>query len=85
MDDHGVYKVDDKPVYKEFYKIILAIHKDQFQPAQKCLDRARKMDETELTALMRESYNRAYKTVITMQQLAELEEVINFTHFNRHL
>ena len=43
-----------------FYRAVLAIHMDQFQLAQQCIDNARDILDTELTAMAGESYQRAY-------------------------
>lgn len=36
------------------------------------------VDDCSFTALVAESYNRAYMAMITVQQLAEMEEIIDF-------
>ena len=43
-----------------FYRAVLALHMDQFQLAQQCIDKARDILDTELTAMAGESYSRAY-------------------------
>ena len=43
-----------------FYRAVLALHMDQFQLAQQCIDKARDILDTELTAMAGESYQRAY-------------------------
>ena len=55
---------------------ILALHDGALQPCQKLIDRARHLLDAELTALVGESYSRAYRFMVTAQQLAELEEVL---------
>lgn len=42
------------------------------------VERARKLLATELAALVLESYERAYGNMVRVQQLAELEEVIDY-------
>ncbi len=43
---------------------------------RKVINLTRSLIDTELTALVGESYNRAYKLIVKVQQLAELEEII---------
>ncbi len=43
-----------------FYRAVLALHMNQFQLAQQCIDKARDILDTELTAMAGESYQRAY-------------------------
>jgi FKBP12-rapamycin complex-associated protein len=61
-----------------FYRAIFEIQQNQFQQARKSIEEARALVDTDLTALIGESYNRAYNTVVRVQQLAELEEVIEY-------
>ena len=42
------------------------------------IERARDLMSTELAALVGESYERAYTDMIRVQQLAELEEVVEY-------
>lgn len=46
--------------------------------AQKFIGESRQFLDTELSALVAESYDRAYRAVLKVQQLAELEEVIHY-------
>ena len=43
-----------------FYRAVLALHDDQFPLAQQCVEKARDILDTDLTAMAGESYNRAY-------------------------
>lgn len=43
-----------------FYRAVLALHMDQYPLAQQCIDNARDILDTELTAMAGESYQRAY-------------------------
>ncbi|KAH3744281.1 protein kinase, atypical group [Pelomyxa schiedti] len=61
-----------------FYSAILAIHNNCFDDAQDHISRTRAILDTKLTALLGESYDRAYSTVVMVQQLSELEEVIEY-------
>ncbi|KAK3991574.1 target of rapamycin [Cladorrhinum sp. PSN332] len=61
---------------RAFFGAILSLHRNQFREALACIDQAREGLDTELSALVSESYNRAYQVVVRVQMLAELEELI---------
>lgn len=61
---------------RAFFGAILALHRNQFREAVTCIEQAREALDTELSALVSESYNRAYQQVVRVQMLAELEELI---------
>ncbi|OXA52223.1 Serine/threonine-protein kinase mTOR [Folsomia candida] len=61
-----------------FYRALIAIHKELYAQAEQLIDSARDILDTELTAMASESYQRAYNTMVIVQMLAELEEVIQF-------
>lgn len=61
---------------RAFFGAILALHRNQFREAVACVEQAREGLDTELSALVSESYNRAYQVVVRVQMLAELEELI---------
>ncbi|KAJ4287076.1 phosphatidylinositol kinase- protein kinase tor1 [Collariella sp. IMI 366227] len=61
---------------RAFFGAILALHRNQFREALSCIEQAREGLDTELSALVSESYNRAYQVVVRVQMLAELEELI---------
>lgn len=68
-----------------FFRAILALHRNLFPQAILFIEKTRDLLDTELTALVGESYNRAYKydaanfsIVVRIQMLAELEEIINY-------
>ncbi|KAF2153226.1 TOR1 phosphatidylinositol 3-kinase [Myriangium duriaei CBS 260.36] len=61
---------------RSFFGAILAIHRDQFNDAHAYIARAREGLDTELSALLGESYTRAYSVIVRVQMLAELEEII---------
>lgn len=56
----------------------MAIHKEQYDEAQRFIDTARDLLDTELTAMAGESYQRAYGAMVVVQMLSELEEVIQY-------
>ncbi|XP_013416422.1 serine/threonine-protein kinase mTOR-like [Lingula anatina] len=61
-----------------FYRAVQALHVDQYTVAQQCIDKARDILDTELTAMAGESYNRAYGAMVNVQMLSELEEVMQY-------
>ncbi|GFS18339.1 serine/threonine-protein kinase mTOR [Elysia marginata] len=61
-----------------FFRAVFALHSDNFTLAQQCIDKARDILDTELTAMAGESYNRAYGAMVNVQMLSELEEVISY-------
>lgn len=63
---------------RSFFGAILAIHRNQFDEASMYIEKARNGLDTELSALLGESYNRAYNVVVRVQMLAELEEIITY-------
>ncbi|CAG8465028.1 34810_t:CDS:10, partial [Racocetra persica] len=66
---------------RSFYQAILALHKNKYDEAVRHIDKTRDLLDTELTALVGESYNRAYSVVVRVQMLAELEEIITYKQF----
>ena len=63
---------------RSFFGAILSIHRNQFERASDHIEKAREGLDTELSALLGESYNRAYSVVVRVQMLAELEEIITY-------
>ena len=63
---------------RSFFGAILAIQRNQFEDAHLHIERARDGLDTELSAVLGESYNRAYNVVVRIQMLAELEEIIAY-------
>ncbi|KAL4777755.1 armadillo-type protein [Aspergillus nidulans var. acristatus] len=77
MDSYlGVMK--EQSPDRSFFGAILAIHRNQFDEAIMYIEKARNGLDTELSALLGESYNRAYNVVVRVQMLAELEEIITY-------
>ncbi|OJD16085.1 hypothetical protein AJ78_03718 [Emergomyces pasteurianus Ep9510] len=77
MDSYiGVMK--EQTPDRSFFGAILAIHRNQFDEAAMFIEKARNGLDTELSALLGESYNRAYNVVVRVQMLAELEEIIAY-------
>ena len=63
---------------KSFFSAIVSIHRGSFDAASIHIERAREGLDSELSALLGESYNRAYSVLIRIQMLAELEEIITY-------
>ena len=63
---------------RSFFGAILAIHRNHFDRAADHIEKAREGLDTELGALLGESYNRAYGVIVRVQMLAELEEIITY-------
>jgi len=61
-----------------FYRAVFALHQGNFSRASSCIESARDLLDTELTAMVGESYNRAYGAMVTVQMLSELEEIIQY-------
>ena len=54
----------DNSVDGGFFKAIISIRSNRFDDAQQSIDMARRLIDTRLTALVAESYNRAFKVII---------------------
>jgi FKBP12-rapamycin complex-associated protein len=67
---------------RSFFGAILSLHRNQFERASEHIEKAREALDTELSALLGESYNRAYGVVVRVQMLAELEEIITYKKSN---
>jgi len=61
-----------------YYSAIFLIHRGRFDEARSCLDRAVEVLDPQLTALIGESYHRAYRSLLLLQRVAQLEEIIDF-------
>lgn len=63
---------------KEFFEAVLCLHRSNFEEAETHIFNARDLLVTEISALINESYNRAYNVVVRTQIIAELEEIIMY-------
>jgi hypothetical protein len=61
-----------------FYRTVLAIHKGEFIHARKLIEKTRADLCNTIASLLSEGYSRAYRAMVTMQILSELEEVVDF-------
>jgi FKBP12-rapamycin complex-associated protein len=83
MDDYlSVMKADTPD--RSFFGAILALQRNQFREAALYVQKVREGLDTELSALVSESYNRAYTVVVRVQMLAELEELIVYKQSNNN-
>ncbi|ORY29148.1 armadillo-type protein [Naematelia encephala] len=77
MDDYIAAMKNDS-ADRNFFKAIIAVHRNQFTTALRHIAKARERLDPELTSLTSESYGRAYDVVVRVQMLAELEEIIGY-------
>ncbi|CAN6610146.1 serine/threonine-protein kinase Tor2p [Trichomonascus vanleenenianus] len=77
MDQYISVMKSDSPD-RSFFNSILFIHRNNFEEAAQQIIKARDQLITELTALVSESYNRAYGVIVRVQMLSELEEIITY-------
>lgn len=63
---------------RSFFRSILYVHRSQRHQANKHIGRARDALDQELTALISESYSRAYDLMVRTQMLSELEEALAY-------
>lgn len=61
-----------------FFKAVLAIHQQDYSRSLTLINDIRNSLSNGITALLSESYSRAYRAMVTMQILAEMEEVVEF-------
>ena len=66
----------DGTVETSLVRAVLSVHAGNFAAAQLAIDEARQQLDSAFTALVGESYQRAYRTMVEVLQLAELEEII---------
>lgn len=59
-----------------FYRAVLAVHRNQFQKAHSAIAKARDILQSDLAGL--EDYTRIYNSMIRVQLLSELEEIIHY-------
>jgi FKBP12-rapamycin complex-associated protein len=83
MDDYLSVMKTNTPD-RSFFGAILALHRNQFREAGLYVQKVREGLDTELSALVSESYNRAYSVVVRVQMLAELEELIVYKQSNNN-
>ncbi|CAH0479599.1 unnamed protein product [Peronospora belbahrii] len=75
---HGIFGADEDVTELSLYQSILAVHQGTFAQAETLIDATRTTLDTKLSALVGESYSRAYRSMVTLQQLSELEEIVTY-------
>lgn len=75
MEDY-VASMSAESTDRSFFKAILSVHNNQFDTAYNCISRARDALQTDLGIV--EDYNRVYGTMVRIQLLSELEEIITY-------
>uniref|UniRef100_M4B9E7 non-specific serine/threonine protein kinase n=1 Tax=Hyaloperonospora arabidopsidis (strain Emoy2) TaxID=559515 RepID=M4B9E7_HYAAE len=75
---YGIFGADEDVTELSLYQSILAVHQGNFVRAEVLIDATRKTLDTKLGALVGKSYSRAYRSMVTLQQLSELEEVVMY-------
>jgi FKBP12-rapamycin complex-associated protein len=68
-----------------FYRAILHINRAEWDDAANCIDNARMAMDSRFTALLAESYKRAYPSMVAAQELSELEEIITYRQLEARL
>jgi FKBP12-rapamycin complex-associated protein len=66
-----------------FYCAIVCIHRAEWNDAAICIDTARMAMDSWFTALLAECYKHAYPSMVALQELSELEEIISFQQLSR--
>jgi FKBP12-rapamycin complex-associated protein len=62
----------------DFFKAVLAIHQQDYTRASGLISEIRNSLSNSISSLLSESYARAYRAMVTMQILAEMEEIVEF-------
>lgn len=76
--DSFVSRLSQDNIDASFMRAVIAANSEDYNKARIYIDRTRRMLDESLTALLGESYNRAYVSFIMTQQLSELEEIIDY-------
>ena len=78
-----VDSMPDSSVEGVIYKGMLLVHTEQYEAAKATMQCARELLNTRVSALVSESYPRAYRAVVLTQQVVELEEVLVYKMLER--
>jgi FKBP12-rapamycin complex-associated protein len=68
-----------------FYNAILAIHNHDYARATSLITETRNAISSSISSLLSESYSRANRAMVTMQILAEMEEVVEYRQYAEKL
>jgi serine/threonine-protein kinase mTOR len=61
-----------------FYDAVLAIHKCDYRRAARLVYETREAVASSISSMLSESYSRAYRSIVTMQVLSEMEELVDY-------
>jgi len=64
-----------------FYQAIMAIHNKDYDKADALISDTRSKLAGSIGSLLSEKYSRAYRAMVTMQVLAEMEEIVDYKRF----
>ena len=70
----------EKSFKQNYYKAACALHEKDTYNAVRLIQDCRDLVDNELTTLVKESYNRAYQTLVLVKHLSEMEEVIAYNY-----
>lgn len=68
----------EEDVETTYYRTIIAIQEGQFKEANEFISKNRKLLDIELGSLVRKSYICAYDSIVKVQQLSEMEEIVEY-------
>ncbi|KAJ9446372.1 Serine/threonine-protein kinase tor1 [Diplonema papillatum] len=61
-----------------FYLAVVSTSRGEFKKAQQFIHQSRRAIDKELEAYLSEGYTRSYDTLVSLQQLVELEEIVDY-------
>ncbi|CAM9623049.1 unnamed protein product [Chrysoparadoxa australica] len=84
-DDFDMYaqEVEEDFVEGTYFRAVLAIHKEDYEKGAHYIDLTRRLLDNTFTALVAESYKRAYMFMVNVQELSELEEIMEYCKLTR--
>ncbi|CAM9593323.1 unnamed protein product, partial [Ectocarpus sp. 12 AP-2014] len=68
---------EENVVEGAYLRAVLALRKDDLEQCTRFVNHARQLLDNTFTTLIGESYKRAYNSMVMVQQLAELEEIVD--------
>eukprot|EP01059_Diplonema_ambulator_P035209 TRINITY_DN8204_c0_g3_i1.p1 TRINITY_DN8204_c0_g3~~TRINITY_DN8204_c0_g3_i1.p1 ORF type:complete len:2963 (+),score=1018.44 TRINITY_DN8204_c0_g3_i1:240-9128(+) len=78
----GYMLKEEEAAETEFFRAIIAVHKEEYTEAESHINVTRKLLEGRLSSLVGESYSRAYNVIMWLQKVRGLEEVIEYKNGN---
>jgi serine/threonine-protein kinase mTOR len=64
-----------------FFQAVLSIHNADYHTAMMLVSETREAVSSNISSLLSQSYSQAYKSMVTMQILAEMEELIDYKEY----